>query len=54
MDLTALVKERCLSLFMDVSFSPLYDSQDQSYIYCVSDCLVGELGVMCPTGSGGG
>lgn len=23
MDLTALLKERCLSLFMDVSFSPL-------------------------------
>lgn len=54
MDLTALLRERCLSLFMDVSFPPPYDSQDQHYIYCVSDCLVREPKVMCPTGSGDG
>lgn len=42
MDLTALLRERCLSLFMDVSFSPLTIPRTSVTFYCVSDCLVRE------------
>lgn len=54
MDLTALLGERCLSLFMDVSFSPLTIPRTSVTFYCVSDCLGRELEVMCPAGGGDG
>jgi len=39
MDLTALLRERCLSLFMDVPFSPLTIPRTSVTFYCVFDCL---------------
>lgn len=42
MNLTALLRERCLSLFMDMSFSSLMIPRTSVTFYCVSDCLGSE------------
>lgn len=42
MDLTALLRERCLSLFMDMSFSSLMIPRTSVTFSCVSDCLGSE------------